>query len=152
MTDAKPAPKFPDWMKDHLCRYLATDGADGHMITLPSHPSAAVPTLILTTTGHRSGEKFLFPLIYGRAGDSYVVIASKGGAPEHPGWYRNLMAKPEVELQVAAKRLRAKARTATGAERARLWTQMAALFPPYDTYKQKAGSREIPVVVLDPVA
>jgi proline iminopeptidase len=151
MAAAKPAPKFPDWMNDHLRRYLATNGTDGHMITLPSHPTAAVPTLLLTTKGRRSGEPFIFPLIYGKSGASYVVVASKGGAPEHPGWYRNLEAEPVVELQVADKHLRAKARTATGVERGTLWHQMAALFPPYTTYQQKAGGREIPVVVLDPI-
>ena len=151
MSEAKLAPKVPDWMKDHVARYLASNGADGHWLTLPSSPTKPVPTLLLTTTGRRSGEKFLFPLIYGRNGDSYVVIASKGGAPEHPGWYRNLQADPAVEIQVGAERLRARARTATGAERSRLWDQLAAAFPPYADYQGKAGRREIPVVVLDPV-
>jgi deazaflavin-dependent oxidoreductase (nitroreductase family) len=150
MSDAKVSEKLPDWVKDHVRRYRASDGADGHMITLPNSP-APVPTLLLTTTGRRSGEKFLFPLIYGTAGESYAIIASKGGAPEHPGWYRNLVADPLVEVQVGAKHLRAKARTATGDERELLWQQMAAIFPPYDDYKKKAAGREIPVVVLDPL-
>jgi proline iminopeptidase len=151
MSDAKVSEKLPDWVKDHVRRYLASNGADGHMITLPNSP-VPVPTLLLTTTGRVSGEKFLFPLIYGTTGDGYAIIASKGGAPEHPGWYRNLVADPIVEIQVGAKRLRAKARTATGDERARLWNEMAAIFPPYDDYRKKAVGREIPVVVLDPVA
>lgn len=150
MTEAKVPAGFPDWMKDHIRRYLASDGKDGHLMPLPSSPTP-VPTLLMTTSGRKSGEKFLFPLIYGQSGGSYVIIASKGGAPEHPGWYRNLLANPDVELQVASQRLRAKARTATGAERTTLWDQMAALFPPYTDYKRKAGGREIPVVVLDPV-
>ncbi|MBV8165878.1 MAG: nitroreductase family deazaflavin-dependent oxidoreductase, partial [Alphaproteobacteria bacterium] len=125
-----------DWMKDHVKRYLASNGADGHMLKLPSHDKP-VPTLLLTTTGRKSGEQFLFPLIYGtvdnkRGGKSYVVIASKGGAPDHPGWYKNLVAHPAVELQVADKHLRATARTVGGDERTALWAQMAALFPPYD--------------------
>jgi deazaflavin-dependent oxidoreductase (nitroreductase family) len=120
------------------------------MMTLASNPSGAVPTLLLTTTGRRSGEKFVFPLIYGTTGDSYVVIASKGGAPEHPGWYRNLVADPLVDVQVASNRFRATARTATGDERTKLWNQMAALFAPYTDYQKVAG-REIPVVVLDPL-
>jgi deazaflavin-dependent oxidoreductase (nitroreductase family) len=150
MADAKIAPNLPDWVRDHIHRYVTSNGADGHMLVLPNHPSQAVPTLLLTTTGRRSGEKFIFPLIYGTAGDGYVVIASKGGAPEHPGWYRNLTADPHVAVQVGDKRFDATARTVTGDERAKLWDQMAALFPPYTTYQQKTG-REIPVVVLDPV-
>jgi len=149
MTEAKIAPGLPDWVKDHIGRYVASDGADGHIMTLPSH-LLPVPTLLLTTVGRKSGEKFIFPLIYGTAGKSYVVIASKGGAPVHPGWYENLVAQPLVELQVGADHLRARARTATGSERAKLWTEMAALFPPYTRYQEKAA-REIPVVVLDPV-
>ena len=80
-----------------------------------------VPSLLLTTTGRKSGEKFIFPLFYGKAGDSYIVVASKGGAPQHPGWYRNLLANPEVEVQVGTAKMKARARTATGEERARLW-------------------------------
>ena len=147
---AKVPETLSDWMKDHVKRYLASNGADGHMLKLPSHDKP-VPTLLLTTTGRKSGTAFLFPLIYGTAGKSYVVIASKGGAPDHPGWYKNLVANPAVELQVADKHLRAKARTVTGDERAKLWRDMAALFPPYDKYQEKAPHREIPVVVLDPV-
>jgi proline iminopeptidase len=153
MPDAKVSPKLADWIKDHIQRYVASDGADGHMMSFPSNPAGPVPTLLLTTTGRRSGERFVFPLIYGRTGDGgYVVIASKGGAPEHPGWYRNLVAEPEVEVQVASQKFAATARTATGAERARLWNEMAALFAPYNDYQKKAGGREIPVVVLEPAA
>ena len=148
-SDAKIPDTLSDWMKDHVRRYLATNGADGHMLKLPSHDEP-VPTLLLTTTGRTSGEKFLFPLIYGPAGKGWVVIASKGGAPDHPGWYKNLVANPDVAVQVEAKRFGATARTVTGAERARLWQEMAALFPPYDRYQEKAAGREIPVVVLEP--
>jgi deazaflavin-dependent oxidoreductase (nitroreductase family) len=151
MADAKVPDTLSDWMKDHVKRYLATNGADGHMLTLPSH-AKPVPTLLLTTTGRKSGQQFLFPLIYGPAGSGWVVIASKGGAPDHPGWYKNLAANPAVEVQIADKKLKAKARTVTGPERAKLWREMAALFPPYDKYKEKAAGREIPVVVLEPVA
>lgn len=151
MSAAKVPANFPQWMKDHIERYLSSGGKDGHMMPLPSS-AKPVPTLLMTTTGRTSGEKFLFPLIYGKSGDTYVVIASKGGALEHPGWYRNLLADPQVELQVGEKKLKAKARTATGAERTSLWSQMAVLFPPYTDYQRKAGTREIPVIVLDPVA
>jgi deazaflavin-dependent oxidoreductase (nitroreductase family) len=154
MTDAKLAPNLPDWMKEHTDRYLASGGTDGHMYTIsrPGSPEITVPSLLLTTTGRKSGEKYLFPLFYGQAGKSYFVIASKGGAPEHPGWYRNILANPDVEVQVGTAKMHARARTATGAEREKLWEQAVKFFPPYADYKVKAGTREIPVVVLDPVS
>ena len=154
MTEAKLAPNLPQWMKDHTERYLASGGTDGHMYTMsrPGTPDMTVPSLLLTTTGRKSGEKYLFPLFYGSTGGSYFVIASKGGAPEHPGWYRNILGDPKVGVQVGTKKMQAVARTATGEERERLWTQAVGFFPPYADYKVKAGDREIPVVVLDPVA
>jgi deazaflavin-dependent oxidoreductase (nitroreductase family) len=109
-----------------------------------------VPSLLLTTTGRKSGEKYIFPLFYGEDGKSYIVVASKGGAPEHPNWYRNLVANPEVEVQVGTKKLKAKARTATGAERDKLWEKALKFWPPYADYAKKT-ERQIPVVVLDPV-
>jgi proline iminopeptidase len=87
MTEAKLAPNIPDWMLEHANRYLATDGSEGHMydMTQPGRPQIRVPSLLLTTTGRKSGERFIFPLFYGTAGDSYFVVASKGGTPQHPG-------------------------------------------------------------------
>ena len=76
------------------------------------------------------------------------MVASKGGAPEHPGWYRNLVAHPEVEVQVGTKKTKAKARTTTGAERERLWEKALKFWPPYTDYAKKT-ERQIPVVVLD---
>ena len=152
MADAKLAPNLPDWMVEHANRYLSSGGTEGHdyKMTQPGRPEITVPSLLLTTTGRKSGEKFIFPLFYGKTGDSYFVVASKGGAPAHPGWYRNLLANPEVEVQVGTKKLKARARTATGAERARLWQEALKFWPPYADYQQKT-EREIPVVVLDPV-
>jgi deazaflavin-dependent oxidoreductase (nitroreductase family) len=80
-----------------------------------------------------------------------VVIGSKGGAPTHPAWYQNLSGNPECEIWVGAKRMRARARTASGAERTRGWKKMAAMYPPYEDYQKNAGARQIPVVVLDPI-
>src|SRR5204863_125231 len=121
MTEAKLAPNLPGWMVDHANRYLSSGGTDGHMykMTQPGRPEMTVPSLLLTTTGRKSGERFIFPLFYGKAGDSYFVIASKGGAPQHPGWYRNILANPDVDVQVGTAQMKARARTATGAERAR---------------------------------
>ena len=154
MTETRLAPNLPKWMKDHVDLYLSSGGVQGHMytITLPNIPPKAVPSLLLTTTGRKSGQKYLFPLFYGRTGNSYFVIASKGGAPEHPGWYRNMQTNPEVDVQVGTARMRARARTATGEERARLWQQAVGIWPPYADYQTRAGAREIPVVVLDPMA
>lgn len=153
MTEAKLAPNLPQWMKDHTDQYLASGGTEGHMYTIsrPGSPPMTVPSLLLTTTGRKSGQRYIFPLFYGQDGNSYFVIASKGGAPEHPGWYRNILSNPDVEIQVGTKKMHARARTATGEERERLWTQAVGFFAPYADYKVKAGEREIPVVVLDPV-
>ncbi len=152
MSEAKLAPNLPDWMVEHANRYLASGGAEGHMykITLPGLPEMTVPALLLTTTGRKSGEKYIFPLFYGKVGDSYLIVASKGGAPEHPGWYRNILANPNVEVQAGTTKVKARARTATGAERAQLWKQALEFWPPYAEYQTKT-EREIPVVVLDPV-
>ncbi len=151
MTDATVAPNLPQWMRDHVARYQSSGGTDGHMytITSPNVPAMSVPSLLLTTIGRKSGQKYLFPLFYGQTDGGYFVIASKGGAPDHPGWYRNILANPEVTIQVATTIMPAKARTATGAERARLWEQAVKIWPPFADYQQKATGREIPVVVLE---
>src|SRR3984893_14754882 len=153
MTEAKLAPNLPGWMVEHANRYLSSGGTDGHMHkpTQPGRPDITVPSLLLTTTGRKSGEKFIFPLYYGRTGDSYIVVASKGGAPQHPGWYRNILANPEVAVQAGTAKMKARARTATGEERARLWEKALEFWPPYADYQLKT-EREIPVVVLDPRA
>ena len=152
--EAKLAPKMPQWMVDHANKYMSSGGKEGHMYTIrqPDRPSLSVPSLLLTTTGRKSGDKFLFPLFYGKSGNSYFVIASKGGAPDHPGWYKNILAHPEVEIQVATDKLKARARTASGEERAKLWKLAAEFWPPYNDYQAKAPHREIPVVVLDPIS
>src|SRR5581483_1720036 len=93
------------WFQEHVERYIATDGEDGH-------DWQGVPTLLLTTRGRRSGEPRTLPLIYGRDGDRLLIVASRGGAPQHPSWYLNLLADPNVEVQVKADRFHATARTA----------------------------------------
>jgi deazaflavin-dependent oxidoreductase (nitroreductase family) len=114
MAEARLAPNLPAWMVEHANRYLQSGGSDGHMYQAnpPGYGERTVPSLLLTTTGRKSGEKFIFPLYYGETGDgSYIIVASKGGAPQHPGWYRNLLAHPEVEVQVGTKKIKARART-----------------------------------------
>ena len=151
MSEAKLAPNLPDWMVEHAKRYLSSGGNDGHLyrISQPGRPQLTVPSLLLTTTGRKSGEKYIFPLFYGEDGGRYFVVASKGGAPRHPVWYLNLQANPEVEVQVGTRKLKAHARTAAGEERARLWQKALQFWPPYADYQNKT-EREIPVVVLEP--
>ena len=139
----------PDWQRDHTRRYLDSNGADGHDWVAPNG-DGPYPTLLLLTVGRRSGAERTLPLIYGDYDGAYVIIASKGGAPAHPSWYRNLAANPAVWVQVRDRRTAATARTAAGEERTALWTQLAAIYPPYDEYQERANPREIPVVVLDP--
>ena len=88
MTDAEIAPNLPQWMVDHTNLYLESGGKEGHMYEMqqPGRPEMTVPSLLLVTKGRKSGEKFIFPLFYGEDGDAFIVVASKGGAPEHPGW------------------------------------------------------------------
>ena len=132
---------LPAWIAEHLKKYQATNGADGHIWN-------GVPTLLLTTTGRKSKQPIVLPLIYGKDGDRYLIVASRGGAPDHPGWYKNLVAQPAVKLQVAADKFAARASTAKGAERARLWSVMTKIWPAYDEYQSKT-TREIPVVILE---
>ena len=101
----------------------------------------------MTTTGRKSGERLIFPLIYGEAAGGYVVVASKAGADKHPSWYLNLEANPEVEVQVGGEVFTARALTVEGAERTRLWQRMVETFPRYAEYQERTA-RRLPVVVL----
>jgi deazaflavin-dependent oxidoreductase (nitroreductase family) len=131
-----------DWAAEHLRRYLASGGADGHIWH-------GAPTLLLTTRGRRSGWLRRTPLIYGRAGDAYIVVASRGGRPEHPSWYLNLVAEPEVTIQVLDRVMAARARTACSAEKVPLWALMTKIWPAYQAY-QAQTTRDIPVVSITP--
>jgi deazaflavin-dependent oxidoreductase (nitroreductase family) len=130
------------FVKDHIREYVESDGKKGYLWR-------GVTTLLLTTRGRKSGKLRRTALIFGRDGKNYLVVASKGGAPNHPLWYLNLVANPEVEIQVGAEKFTALARTAAQEEKPRLWKIMAGIFPNYDEYQAKAG-REIPVVILEP--
>jgi deazaflavin-dependent oxidoreductase (nitroreductase family) len=104
--------------------------------------------LLLTTTGRSSGQERTTPLIHRTDGDSWVVVASKGGAPDHPDWYKNLQKGPEAKIQVKGDVIPVRARTAEGEERERLWNLMAEQWPAYNDYQRKT-SRQIPVVVFE---
>jgi deazaflavin-dependent oxidoreductase (nitroreductase family) len=151
MSEPQETSRLPDWVRDHLSRYLATDGRDGYLWDASLRGGQGlVPTLLLTTTGRKSGKTLMLPLIFGHFGSNYVVVASKGGAPAHPAWYLNLQAHPDVTVQVKAEKFAARARTAEGAERADLWRKMVEIYAPYEKYQTKTP-RQIPVVVLTPV-
>ncbi len=139
------------WTAQHRDLYR-TDPVKAHLwdSTFAGGPGP-LPTLLLTTVGAKSGEESVMPLLYGAVNDAYAIIASKGGAPKHPGWYHNLSKQDVVTVQVAEKVLKAKARVASGEERATIWKQMAAMYPPFTQYQEKT-QREIPVIVLDPIA
>ena len=127
--------------QEHVRRYLQTDGAEGH-------DWQGTSVLILTTTGRRSREPRSTPLIYGKRGEDHVVVASKGGAEEHPAWYLNLIEQPEVTVQVRGDSFRARGRTATAEEKPDLWRMMTERWPAYEEYQRKTA-RDIPVVVLE---
>jgi deazaflavin-dependent oxidoreductase (nitroreductase family) len=143
MTDLRqPTDPAPGWQLDHLREYVQTDGEDGHLWM-------GVPTLLLTTVGRRSGQARRTPLIYGEDAGRYLVVASKGGSPEHPAWYLNLEADPRVLVQIKGDVFEAVAHTATDEEKPALWQIMTAIWPAYDEYQTKTD-RPIPVVVLTP--
>ncbi|SEG91548.1 proline iminopeptidase [Nonomuraea solani] len=127
--------------KEHVQRYQETDGAEGHDWNNTT-------VLLLTTKGRNSGRAYTTPLIYQKHGDDHVIVASKGGDPDDPEWYKNLVANPEVEIQVKGDKFTSRARTATDTERPELWRLMTRTWPDYDEYTKKTN-REIPVVVLE---
>jgi proline iminopeptidase len=127
---------------EHVRSYLETNGEIGYRW------KEDAPIAILFTTGRASGEQRTNPLIFGRDGDNVILVASKGGAPKDPGWYRNLREHPEAEIQIMGDRWRVRARDAEGEERERLWELMAGIWPHYDEYATRTD-REIPVVVLE---
>jgi deazaflavin-dependent oxidoreductase (nitroreductase family) len=98
--------------------------------------------------GRRSGKLRRTALIYGRDGDNYVIVASKGGSDQHPSWYRNIMETPIVDVQVSNERFQARARTASAAEKKRLWPVMVEVWPAYEEYQART-SRDIPLVILE---
>ncbi len=152
MSDIEIPDYLPGWITDHIKLYLE-DPEKAHMWDASAGGgNGKLPTLLLVTTGRKSGKKRPLPLIYKQVGDAYVIIASKGGAPAHPLWYRNLVDSPSCEIHVGPRQMQATARTAAGAERADLWAQLAEVYPPYNDYQKSAGDREIPVVVLNPAA
>jgi deazaflavin-dependent oxidoreductase (nitroreductase family) len=135
------APDLSLFGEEHVRLYRETGGQIGHEWN-------GVHTLLLTTTGRKSGLPREQPMIYGVDGDRYIVIASQGGAPSHPAWYLNLIEQPEVDVQVGRDRFAARARAAEHDERERLWKLMAEVWPNFDVYKTRT-ERHIPVVIIE---
>ena len=132
----------------HTEKYL-TDPENAQFI-YPYGTDKPVTTLLLTTTGRKSGELRTTPLIYKKVDDKFVIIASLGGNPEHPFWYLNLLSNPECIIQVGRTVMKARARTVPDDERARLWAEAAKQYPDYDEYQTRT-SRKIPVVAVEPL-
>lgn len=142
MSEPYEAPDLTLLGDEHVRRYRETGGEVGYEWN-------GVHTLLLTTTGRRSGEPRTRALIFGRDGDDYLVVASLGGAPRHPAWYLNLEADPRASIQVEGDAIDVDARTASAAEKPRLWGIMRDLWPNYDVYQSRT-ERDIPVVILRP--
>ncbi|HEV2074517.1 MAG TPA: nitroreductase family deazaflavin-dependent oxidoreductase [Thermomicrobiales bacterium] len=130
----------------HVERYIASDGREGY-----DDNSHRAPTLLLTTMGRRTGKLHIAPLYFAEDGGRYIVIASKGGSDRDPQWYLNLVAHPEVGVQVRDQVFRAIARTADADEKERLWPIMGSAYPFYNDYR-RATDRDIPLVVLEPIS
>lgn len=145
---AASSSKLGGILYDKVCRRI-----DSVLIPLTDAKLAMGPpgqTLLLTTTGAKSGKRRVASLAYLEEGDALVVIASKGGAPVHPGWYHNLLADPKATVQHRGGIEERRARMATGEERTRLFARMAETFSNFGAYQERATEREIPVVLLEP--
>lgn len=135
-------PDFSLFGNAHIEKYEETGGKVGHDWN-------GCTCLVLRAKGRKSGQMRKVPLIYGRDGDNYVIVASKGGAPDHPGWYKNLLAHPDIEIQVWGDIIPVTASTGTADDKQRVWPTMVAQWPDYDKY-QANTPRDIPVVLLTP--
>lgn len=133
-----------DWVREQTQRILADGSTDGVQV-------ADRPVVLFTTTGAKSGKKRYVPLMRVEEDGKYAMVASKGGAPEHPSWYFNVKAHPQVTVQDGDTVTEMTAREIDGAERAHWWELAVAAFPPYAEYQTKT-SRQIPVFVLEPAA
>lgn len=147
-TRFRVPPASLEWQADHLSRYLTSGGAEGHIIDFSAIGGLKFTTcLLLRNVGRKTGKTLHSPLIYGNLDGEVVIVASKGGAPQHPGWYFNIEGAKSVEFQIATQAFRATSREPQAGERRRVWDFMVGLYPPYGAY-QKKTDREIPVVMM----
>lgn len=129
--------------------YRKTGGRIGGKWRIGAGFKKPVPTLLLEHRGRKSGKTFVAPLLYMRDGADVVVVASQGGRRDNPQWYRNVVADPDVHIEIGGERRAVRARTATAEERAQLWPRLVEVYADFDTY-QSWTEREIPVVILQP--
>jgi deazaflavin-dependent oxidoreductase (nitroreductase family) len=135
------APSSSEWVRDQVELYERTGGVEGNEIM-------GLPIVVITSRGARSGNLRKNPVMRVEHHGVYAAVASKGGAPEHPEWYYNLVAHPEVDLQDGPEPASYVARLAQGEERAEWWERAVAAFPNYAEYQQKTD-REIPLFLLE---
>jgi deazaflavin-dependent oxidoreductase (nitroreductase family) len=141
-----------DWVTDHRDMYLQSGGTQGHIMDItPVGGHAFTTHCLIRYHGRKSGKTFITPLIYGDIGGEVVIVASKGGADTHPAWYLNILDSKELEFQIATQCFRASWREPKGAEREKVWKFMVDVFPSYTNY-QASTSREIPLVMMKPIA
>lgn len=153
----KPKGLDADWVRyllryaggAHVRVYRATRGRLGGNLRVPPRIFSPVPVLLLNHVGRKSGRQFTTPLLWLADGRDVVIVASQGGRPQHPQWYRNLQATPEASVQIKGEVRPVTARTADAAERKRLWPRLVDLYPDFDSY-QSWTDREIPVVICSP--
>lgn len=146
MTDAEESRL--DFIGEHRAMYLRSGGTEGHIVDFREIGGLQfTTTLLLETFGRKSGERRVAPLIYGNYRGQVVVVASKGGADVHPGWYFNLLGTDEVTIQIGTQAFRATWREAQGDEAGKVWEHMEGIYPPYVDYR-KATEREIPLVLF----
>lgn len=148
MSDPVIEASTTGWIAQHRELYQRDPEAAHLFDTTAAGGPGPLPTLLLTTTGRKSGKESVMPLLYGEVDGGYAIIASKGGDPKHPGWYHNLRAQDSVTVQVVKDVFKATTRDAEGAEREAIWDQMVSMYPPFAEYQKNAGARQIPVVVL----
>ncbi|MCT7657734.1 nitroreductase family deazaflavin-dependent oxidoreductase [Mycobacterium deserti] len=140
-----------DWMQEHLAMYLDSGGAQGHIVDLSYVGGRELTThCLIRYTGRKSGKTYVKPLIYGNVAGEAVIVASKGGADEHPEWYLNILASETIGVQIATQAFEATWREPEDTERHEVWEYMCHLYPPYVSYQQST-SRHIPLVMLTPV-
>ncbi len=133
------------WVRDQIAEYEASGGSSANTLR-----DTGIPIIVVTTHGHKSGKVRKMALMRVEHDGDYALVASKGGAPDHPGWYHNLMADPHVMIQDGPEPWDARVRLVTGEERQRWWERAVAVFPTYADYQEKTD-REIPVFVASPL-
>ena len=150
-TSAEIRDTRKDWMSQHRAMYLRSGGAEGHIMDLTAVGAHNFGThCLIKYKGRKSGKVFITPLCYGDIGGEVVIVASKGGADEHPAWYLNIRDSDEVEFQIATQAFRASWREPVGAERDKVWSFMVDSYPFYAGY-QASTERQIPLVMMKAV-